>query len=124
MVFDNSLLTSWRAFLVGSALEVLSSLKAKVFGVTLGAVCWTGIDIPVGAKLSSCFIVSTHQAVFSLYLGVQETCCYISQASRFIFLEEGFCVRIPAWHVGFMKSSSDVVSCCILEDFTEVSIVL
>ena len=37
MVFDNSLLTSWRAFLVGSALEVLSSLTAMVFGITLGA---------------------------------------------------------------------------------------
>ena len=45
MVFDNSLLTSWMAFLVDLALEVLSSLSAMVFGFTLGADA-------VGAKLS------------------------------------------------------------------------
>ena len=39
MVFGNSLLTLWHAFLVGLALEVLSSVTAMAFGVTLGAMC-------------------------------------------------------------------------------------
>ena len=39
MVFGNSLLTLWHAFLVGLALEVLSTVTAMAFGVTLGAMC-------------------------------------------------------------------------------------